>query len=88
MDTGTYHTGTFIAGSNNGRGNAMKILYDPIVAEMRQIKESHLDIYGSWEAFNKHIDEMRSSREAQGWHYETTEERAKRLARHKKTNSL
>jgi hypothetical protein len=64
----------------------MEKLHDPIVLEMRQIKESLLDEFGSWEAFNKHIDEMRPIREAEGWHYETMEERANRLARHQKTN--
>ncbi|MDR2491776.1 MAG: hypothetical protein LBD20_10290 [Spirochaetaceae bacterium] len=57
-------------------------LHDPIVLEMRQIKESLLDEFGSWEAFNKHIDEMRPIREAEGWHYETEEEHAARMKRY------
>jgi hypothetical protein len=60
----------------------MKGFYDPIVAEVRHIRESLVDEYGGWEGYNKHLDEMRPIREAQGWHYETPEERAARLERH------
>ncbi|MDR3301909.1 MAG: hypothetical protein LBT01_05170 [Spirochaetaceae bacterium] len=55
--------------------------YDPIVAEVRRTREKLLERYGGWEGYSKHLDEMRPYWEAQGWHYETEEEFAVRLAR-------
>jgi hypothetical protein len=39
----------------------MKVFLDPIMAEMRHNKESILDDYGTWENYNKHLDEVRPS---------------------------
>ncbi|MDR3172106.1 MAG: hypothetical protein LBU17_10850 [Treponema sp.] len=54
---------------------------DEIMAECRQRKAELRERYGSTEAYNKHLDEMRPYWEAQGWHYVTEEEHAARLAR-------
>jgi hypothetical protein len=59
----------------------MSGFYDPIVAEVRHTREKLLEKYGGSEGYSKHLDEMRPYWEAQGWHYETDEEFAARIAR-------
>jgi hypothetical protein len=54
---------------------------DEIMEECRQRKAELLEKYGGWEGYSKHLDGMRPYFEAQGWHYETPEERTARMAR-------
>jgi hypothetical protein len=56
--------------------------FDPIVEEVHRTRDRLLEQYGGWEGYCKHLDEMRPYWEAQGWHYETPEEHAARIARH------
>jgi hypothetical protein len=55
--------------------------YDSIIAEVRQTRENLLEKYGGAEGYSKHLDETRPFWEAQGWHFETQEEYAARIAR-------
>jgi hypothetical protein len=54
---------------------------DEIMAECRQRKAELRERYVDDEGYSKHLDEMRPYWESQGWHYETDEEFAARLAR-------
>jgi hypothetical protein len=54
---------------------------DEIMAECRQRKAELRERYVDDEGYNKHLDEMRPIMEAEGWHFETPEERAARFAR-------
>jgi hypothetical protein len=56
---------------------------DEIMAEHRQRVAELRERYVDDEGYSKHLDEMRPYWEAQGWHYETDEEFAARLARQK-----
>jgi hypothetical protein len=56
--------------------------YDPIIAEVRRTREKLLEKYGGAEGYSKHLDETRPFWEAQGWHFETPEEYAVRIAQH------
>jgi hypothetical protein len=55
--------------------------YDPIVVQVRQTREKLLERYGGAEGYSKHLDETHPFWEARGWHFETEEEHAARLAR-------
>jgi hypothetical protein len=55
--------------------------FDPIVEEVHRTRDRLLEKYGGWEGYNKHLDEERPRLEAEGWHFETPEERAARFAR-------
>jgi hypothetical protein len=55
--------------------------FDPIVEEVHRTRDRLLERYGGWEGYNKHLDEDRPRLEAEGWHFETDEEFAARIAR-------
>jgi len=76
-DPGNY-TWLWIGGSMN------KYAYyweDEIMAECRQRAAELRERYVDDEGYNKHLDEDRPRLEAEGWHFETDEEFAARLAR-------
>jgi hypothetical protein len=54
---------------------------DEIMAECRERKAHVIEKYGGWEAYHKHLQEDRPRLEAEGWHFETPEEREARIAR-------
>jgi hypothetical protein len=55
--------------------------FDPIVEEVHRTRERLLEKYGGLEGYSKHLDEDRPRLEAEGWHFETDEEFAARIAR-------
>jgi hypothetical protein len=56
--------------------------YDPIVAEVRQIRADLQEKYGGWEGYLKHQEEDIPRLEAEGWRFFSTEELESRIARH------
>jgi hypothetical protein len=60
----------------------MNGFYDPVVAEVRAARAELQEIHGGWAGYLKHQEEDRPRLEAEGWHFETPEERAVRLGNH------
>jgi hypothetical protein len=55
--------------------------FDPIVDEVRNTRAELQKEYGGWEGYLKHQEEERPILEAQGWHFETENERSARMKR-------
>jgi uncharacterized protein (DUF427 family) len=59
----------------------MNGFYDPFVEQVRETRTKLLEKYGGTAGYSKHLDEERPRLESLGWHFETPDERARRLAK-------